>query len=179
MTKAANFLKNSDKIGISEASEVLTLEALSRLENKDVKWFEDNYKTTLMNYLNDDSLRFSSRSFELDKLDSFTNWLNELVNEKNKYVPLIVAKMLKGDALAHSIYKAVYNNLHNEELVLSNTKMMANEMLRDAFLKSDGDANAEAILNGEYWLNSEEARDVLCSSSSHVEKLGLLLDHNC
>lgn len=179
MTKAANFLKNSDKIGLNEACEVLTLEALTRLETQEVQWFENHYKETLINYLSTPSLRISSKSFELDKLDSFTLWLNALTNEKNKYAPLIVAKMLKGDALAHSIYKSVYNNLQQKDLVLSNTKMMANEMLKDAFLNSDGDAGAEAILNAEYWLNSEEARDVLCSSAHHVENLNLLLDHGC
>jgi hypothetical protein len=179
MPKVANILKHSDEVNIEEARLILTNEALLRLSTEEVESFEANYMTTLHDYLSDGKLTISSKLFELDKLESCQSWLNILAQERSKYLPLIVAKMMKGDSLSYGIFEFIYNSLGKSENILTLSKYMQDDNLKNAYFNSECGAASEAILNAEYWLNSEEGRSVLCSSNKHDAKLNMIIDHNC
>lgn len=180
MIKVANFLKNADKIELSEVREILANEAFRRLKFAEIQSFEEKYKATLINYLNDDRLSISSQNFELDQLPSFYPWRDELIAQKDKYMPLIVTKMLAGDALSYSIYEAIYTALNKPELLLSFSKIMNDKALEEAYFNSEGGIAVDAALNAEYWLNSDEGREVLCASIANDHaSLDLLIAYPC
>ena len=110
MINVVNILKNAQDLGLDEVNKILTREVLSASAIKDIYEFEAMYKKTLTDYYGHPQLKFSSMSFELDKLDIFQkDMLQKLSTRKIIFVPMIVMKMMKGDALAHSMYKEIYS----------------------------------------------------------------------
>jgi hypothetical protein len=170
-----NFLKNANQVNIWKAKLIVLNEAFIRLTPNGTELYEAKYRSTVKDYFNEPKLLVSSVSFDLDKLDSFKPWLNELVEEKNKFMPIIIGKMLGGDPMSLSLYKSVYSHIGQEEMIIR-SQLYGEGELRQVYIKSGAGISVEATLTAEYWLNSEEGQNVLCSHPMHGPDLHLLVD---
>ena len=107
----------------------------------------------------------------IDRLDSFKKWLPELLTNKNKIMPLLVSNMLYGDMYAESIYRGIYINLGKPELVLGIDQILNDSILETKFSESGNDGPAEAKVNAEHWLNSNEAAEVFVANNQGSQTL--------
>lgn len=171
-----NVLKNKDTFDISQARNIITNEALARNTRETISYFESKCQEILKDYNSSPRLSLSSTSFQIDKLDSFKTWLEELRDTKNihKYMPFIVSKMFDGDALAYSIFNAVWEGLGKNDLLFSANTFANHPELKIGVANSDAGVSTKAVLNAQHWVNSVEGKQVLCDNpiyKSDIEDL--------
>lgn len=172
--KMNNVLTNKDQITLEEAIEVVTSIAQTILSEEDLDWFIYHYYETLIECQTNIHSIVSATFLDVRHLDYFPSWRDELIIKKNKFMPLIIAKMLRGDPLASNIYIEIYSILKEEELVSLNLYEEGSPF-REAYISSEGsDPNTFPVLYAQHWLNSEEAKKVLCTEKD-FPKLELLV----
>lgn len=176
-----NFLKNKDNISLSQARDIVVKEALARNTKDSIHNFEQNYEKVIKDYYSNPALAMSSISFELEKLESFSSWLEELKKDDNmhKYMIFIVSKMLDGDPLSHSIFTAIYKDLGKELLLLSRKSFNSYPELKEGVANSDAGANSRAIINAEHWINSSDGKDILCVGVVYKSDIENLIGEDC
>ena len=179
MTKN-NLLANIGELGLAKAQSLVLAEALKRLSMEELKSFENKYKQVLKDYTSDTKLAFSSNSFDVQKLGSFKTWSDELVipEQREKYILLIINKMLEGDPIAYSLYSDIYKRVDTEK-VLTHDKIMQDAKLKDAYLSGGAGVGDHSALQAEYWLTTNEAHDILCLHQYHSTDTDLLLSSPC
>lgn len=176
-----NFLRNKENISLSQARNIVVKEALARNTKNSIESFEQNYEKLLKDYYSNPALAISSTSFELDKLESFSFWLEELKKDDNmqRYMIFIVSKMLDGDPLSHSIFTAVYKDLGKEDLLLSKKSFNSYPELKEGVANSDAGANSRAIINAEHWINSVDGKNLLCMGVIYKSDIENLIGEDC
>lgn len=177
----ANFLKNKENIAISQARDIVTREALGRNTKESIQEFENHYEQTIRDYYSNPRLALSSFSPQLDQLDSFKPWLEELKQPANihKYMPLIISKMFDGDPLAHNVYIMIYKALEKNELLFSSQTFVDYPALKEALSHSDAGVGSRATLNAEHWVNSDEGQEVLCAGVVYKDSIESLIGKAC
>lgn len=179
-TKAAtNLLINVNLLGLVKAHDIIFNQALKRLTLEDVKVFEQKYTQVLTDYLSTPKFAISN-IFDVSKVQSFKTWITELLQEqqKDKYILFIIAKMMKQDPLAYNMYKAIYSE-KNPELILTYDKVMEDDKLKGVYMNIGASIGEEAQLQAEYWLISNEAKDILCFNRFYDTEVDLLLSAPC
>lgn len=171
-----NLLSNINTLGLAKAQEIVLKHALYKLNFEDVSGFEKKNEEIFNEYQSAPIFAISN-SFAIDELDSFKSWTNELSNQKYKYILYIIAKMMKGDPIAHSIYTSIYSEAQ-PELILSYENAIKDENLEEVYMNRGAGIEDEAILQAQYWLASTEARNLLCSGQ-YDEEVNMILSAPC
>ncbi|CAL7962980.1 conserved hypothetical protein [Alphaproteobacteria bacterium] len=127
---------------------------------KTVNDFQEKYDAIVTEYLNTPELAMRS-IIRMDLLDSFKRWVPEILENKQKVIPFIIANMLKGDIIALDMYDNLYNTVNRTDLVLDYMTIHQNSTLKAQFRECGGGEDSRAIISAEHWLKSSEAADVL------------------
>jgi hypothetical protein len=95
----------------------------------------------------------------MNRLESATNWSQNIKSSTPEVNPFLVSKMLEGDFYALSLFDLI--NKENQKLVITYSKIHKDDDLNIRFNKYGGAEDARAIISAENWLTSEDAANVM------------------
>ena len=126
--------------------------------------FQNKFKAIVEEY---DASPYSvlSTGIFFGKLESFKEWLPELIANKNKIIPLLASNMLKGDMFAASIYKEIYASIDKKDLIITYDDLHINKELRVKFDENGAAEPALVKITAERWLTSKEAAEVFVANN--------------
>ena len=124
-----------------KASE-LALRSKEKLGHEKLETFYKNLEKIINEY--DEKYAFYSTSIKLESLDSFTNWLNSILDIKSVLTPVLVDKMVNEKDL-YSL--SVYQNFH------AGTNLIPNmDEYKSQYYENGGGENALALITGCHWI---------------------------
>ena len=109
----------------------------AKLEGFDAKLdeFENEYKSKYM---------FSSNAINLQKLQSFNEWISSISDDKDAIIPILVDKMVnERDLYALSVYQTL--NLDEYNLLIDAAELY----------ELGGGENALALITGCHWIENQ------------------------
>ncbi|CAL7959487.1 conserved hypothetical protein [Alphaproteobacteria bacterium] len=151
MTRSAKNIRAADELYASMAQ---------NSNFKVVHGFQEKYDAIVTEYLSTPGLAVRS-IIRVDLLDSFKQWVPEILANKQNVVPFIIANMLEGDIIALDMYDNLYSTANRTDLVLDYMTIHQNSTLEIRFREYGGGEDSRAIISAERWLKSSEAADVL------------------
>jgi hypothetical protein len=97
---------------------------------------------------------YISTAIRLEKLESFNNWVPEIIKNKDILTPIIVDKMVNEKDL-YSLY--LYQNFHaGTNLILDIEGEYKSE-----YYENGGGENALALITGCNWIEQKEASELV------------------
>lgn len=120
----------------------LSNESKEKLGDKKSQDFSNTFDKIVDEYRSKNM--FSSTAIELQKLKSFNDWIQDIINEKNLFTPIIVDKMVnERDLYSLSLYQNLYvgTDLNPD---ISNYKL--------EYYENGGGENALALITGCHWV---------------------------
>ena len=124
-----------------KASE-LALRSKEKLGHEKLETFYKNLEKIINEY--DEKYAFYSTSIKLESLDSFTNWLNSILDIKSVLTPVLVDKMVNEKYL---YLLSVYQNFH------AGTNLIPNmDEYKSQYYENGGGENALALITGCHWI---------------------------
>jgi len=139
----------------------------------ELQHFETKYRDSVREY---DKSGYALRStgIYLSELESVKKWIPELVQNKDKIIPMLIAKMISvGDMFAESLYNAIQKSSGNEDLIVTGRKIHIDNSLRILDEEEGFTGPSKARINAEYWLTTEDAAQILGSNDQGKEVLCL------
>jgi hypothetical protein len=126
--------------------------------------FQSTFKKIVEEYRSSPYVMLSTGIY-LDRLESFKQWLPDLIAEKNRVTPLLISNMLKGDMFSESVYSAICKASGSENLFLDIYTILRDPIFESKYKSYGMNGSAEAKVNAEYWLASEEAVQIFASNN--------------
>jgi hypothetical protein len=166
-----NEMSNNSNILLKQESSAKLRDYAARLSNyNEMLDFQNKLESIIYEY-QDSQYSVLSTGIFIDKLESFSRWLPELMSNKSKVVPLLVSNMLNGDMFSESIYRGIYNEYGKSDIVLNIYQILDDPTLKLKFSQNGSDGPAEAKINAEQWLVSREAVEVFLENSQGTQVL--------
>lgn len=126
--------------------------AAKALKLQEMKEFQSGYGNVIKAYQTSSLALLST--VKVNELNEFKEWKPYLMDNKDKVVPLIISKMLKGDIFAFSIFKELSSHIIDYDMIHHDKNI--NEELQNYGGAEDG----LAIVNARHWLGTEEAVEI-------------------
>ncbi|MSO14386.1 hypothetical protein [Rickettsiales endosymbiont of Trichoplax sp. H2] len=134
------------------AANKIAVLAAKALKLQEMKEFQSKYAEVIKAYQESPLALLST--ININELNEFQEWKQHLLDNKDKTIPMIISKMLKGDIFAFSIYKELTPHIIDYDMVHHNKDM--NQELQYYGGAEDG----LAIINARHWLGTKDAVEV-------------------
>lgn len=129
----------------------LALRSKEKLGHEKLESFYKNLEKIINEY--DEKYTFYSTSIKLKSLNSFTDWLNSILDIKSILTPVLVDKMVKEKDL-YSL--SVYQNFHVGTNLIPNM-----DEYKSQYYENGRGENALALITSCYWIEQTDGSELV------------------